>query len=217
MLSLAYSPQARRPLDLRPQQKCVAGVEGPPSSVTRASSASRCSSARAIRVLTSPGGAHAPNQTKVHASPSSQRGGQGALCATHQSHSSEPAGLCLRSQPNTNSKRNPQELGARRSLSLLPPNPPQHESNQPEPTNAMTTTTTTMLMKSHHIAAAAAAKSSEPGAKDSVLAQRKLGASQGLCLHLLQDLAPPAQAPCQQQLSCQTTTPVLGGTRTTCP
>ena len=30
MLSLAYSPQARRPLDLRPKQRCVQGAEDPP-------------------------------------------------------------------------------------------------------------------------------------------------------------------------------------------
>ena len=30
MLSSAYSPRAQRPLDLRPQQRCVAGAEGPP-------------------------------------------------------------------------------------------------------------------------------------------------------------------------------------------
>jgi hypothetical protein len=30
MQSSAYSPRARRPLDLRPQQRCVAGAEGPP-------------------------------------------------------------------------------------------------------------------------------------------------------------------------------------------
>ena len=30
MLSSAYSPQARRPLDLRPKQRCVQGAEDPP-------------------------------------------------------------------------------------------------------------------------------------------------------------------------------------------
>ena len=30
MLSSAYSPRTRRPLDPRPQQECVAGAEGPP-------------------------------------------------------------------------------------------------------------------------------------------------------------------------------------------
>ena len=122
-----------------------------------------------------PEGTCTPRPTEFHASPSSHRGGQGALhtphtqvtacfgaeacqetlrgskCMCHQTNgsqpssqgarspqvsvsarshtriqsvnprSSEPAGLCLCSQPYSHPKYQSKELGARRPLSLLPP------------------------------------------------------------------------------------------------
>ena len=116
---------------------------------------------------------------QVHVSPNQR-------LAAIKPRSSEPAGLCLCSQPYTHPKYQSKELEARRSLSLLPPKRSHnimkacHQRNQQ------------MSMQCHHVVqppGLPAAKSSEPGATVSVSAQRRLGASQGLCLRLLQEMA----------------------------
>ena len=130
----------------------------------------------------------------------------------HKSHSSEPAGLCLCLRPNTNPKCNPSTKGARSpQVSVSAPTKAQsqhHESMQPmQPADVHATPPYLQLP------GIPAAESSEPGATVSVSAQCKLGASQGLCLRLLQEMVPSTKtlttrmAPHQPAASCLPPTP----------
>ena len=72
MLSSAYSPRTRRPLDPRPQQECVAGAEGPPIKRHESVIVEREEGVvlPSESVLSSPPAVQAPpDQPRVHASP----------------------------------------------------------------------------------------------------------------------------------------------------
>ena len=123
--------------------------------------------------------------------------------------SSEPAGLCLCSQPYTHPKCQSEELGASRSLSLLTAILASKVPIQGARSPQVSVSAPTKAQSQHHesmqpmqpadvhatppylqLPGIPAAESSEPGAAVSVSAQCKLGASQGLCLRLLQEMVP---------------------------
>ena len=85
MLSSAYSPRTRRPLDPRPQQECVAGAEGPPIKRHESVIVEREEGVvlPSESVLSSPPAVQAPpDQPRVHASPAALRRARGALHQT---------------------------------------------------------------------------------------------------------------------------------------